>query len=160
MLSLDFKDKNFLFIDIDGCLAKPTEKQLAFVNSSKAEHGGQKDWENGFYCDIKLQEPMTAFKSIVEKTWRDPKWVCYFSTARSVKYDMETRDWIMNHFNLVITSRLEMKMRKENDYRPSWQVKRDNLPSQSVLESNICFAIEDDPECREMYMKHGFYFIC
>ena len=50
----------------------------------------------------------------------------------------------------------DLLMRKETDYRPSEQVKEDNLPD---ILHKINFAIEDNPKCQRMYMENDFLLI-
>lgn len=142
-----------IIFDIDCCLAELTAKQKGFLKFRSKDM----TWENDFYCDIPLQRKIPIYEDVVEQFWRDKKWDCFFSTGRSEKYRKETEEWLLNNFDITFhKNKNQLRMRPENDLRHSSHIKQDNLPD---IRPDVCFAIEDDPACQRMYMRHGFLLI-
>ena len=59
----------------------------------------------------------------------------------------------MNHFNVTIDNKGQLRMRKNDDRRHAADIKRENLPD---IMPKTSFVLEDDPLCQRMYMREGF----
>lgn len=128
-----------VIFDIDGVLADCSHR-LPFIKN------GRKDW-NAFFADENVMADGPIVPGLA--LWASmPKAEVYFVTGRPERTRAVTERWLQKHG--VWTDAAHLLMRKDKDYRPACQVKREVL-----VETAAQLAIDDDPANCRMYVESG-----
>jgi hypothetical protein len=142
-----------IIVDLDGTLCN-IDHRLKYIDGSL----GKNDWDK-FYENI-------PHDTLNEWCWNivcgmlcgishffDP---CdaVFITGRPERYTQQTLDWLYNTAEITDYG-YSLFMRKNDDFRPAPEVKKDLYDEYIKDNYEIMFAIDDDPRVVEMWRNEG-----
>lgn len=132
-----------IVFDIDSTLADITHR-LHYIKREK------KDWDSFFSAcgsDSIILPMATLYKSL------EPKNVIYLITGRREQERQQTMDWLAEH-DIRYDALL---MRKRNDFRKDYVIKREYALSIIDEAGSIDLAVDDSPEVIKMYRELGIF---
>lgn len=93
--------------------------------------------------------------AVVDFLWGLNGYKIIFLTGRSIKYEQQTIEWL----DVYSPTAYDLIMRKEGDFKPAAQFKREELLhwccSGNAVLSQIEYAIDDNEECVAMFKALG-----
>ena len=133
------KKKTAVIFDIDGVLAKSRDSEL------KAGRQSLEEYEKG-YIEAEVNPWAIDLATALHHSGAH----IVVATARSPKCRGDTERWL-NEYGVPFN---ELFMRKEDDRRPSWILKKEMLED-IRSRYNVLFAIDDLTSVCDMYRSEG-----
>ena len=139
---MDELKKEAVIVDIDGTISNISHRVHHVI-------GKNKNW-NAFSELMDRDLPIT--KNINRIAYKfGSEYKILFVSGRSQKYKKKTEKWLSDYF---YTDEYLLFLRKDNDKRPSFEIKRDilnNLRKKFIIK----YAIDDNEKDLKMYEKEG-----
>lgn len=137
--------KYTVIFDFDGVLSDPNHR-LDLLDQRPA------DWE-GFFNRVG-DDPVHHHNIILMKIFAQAGYNIVIMTGRPERTRRESIAWLKGAATI---GRMEynLLMRKDGDYRPDTQVKREMVAALRASGGRIIMAFDDRPSVRDMYLQEG-----
>lgn len=136
--------KNIVIFDIDGTLADCEERR------ELAGRGDKFSWDTFFNEELMMQDkivnPILSLALLLNVSDVE----CYYFTGRPEKYRETTRQWLREN----LCPRFDLFMRKDGDYRPDTEVKKEML-LETFDPEMIWFVVDDRDSVVKMWRELG-----
>jgi len=130
--------------DIDGTIADLTHRLHHIKDAPK-------DW-NAFFEGCKDDEPIHAVLRLAKELVNSPHIDVEFWTGRPERCRVDTMAWLKRHGIFVTPA--ELRMRKDGDFRPDYEVKAEYL---DLCVGTPTLIFEDRAPVVEMWRSKGLH---
>lgn len=134
-----------LIVDLDGTLADCTHRLVHIQKNNK-------DFD-AFYAGIKDDTVIKHIDTLL-KLYLSAGYKLYFITGRGGSKQVldDTNEWLKSHGYV----NYELHTRRERDYRPDFQVKKELVIKTGLSPQNVDFVLEDRSSVVKMWRSLGF----
>lgn len=139
------KTKAYIF-DIDNTIADCSHR-LHLINRE------EKDWDL-FYELCKYDKPILDTINLL-KILISQNITILFVTGRPERVGKQTELWLMENLDYKMSVDSQIKMRKDNDYRPDYIIKKEIYENEIKDNYDIIGVFEDRNSCVKMYRELG-----
>lgn len=141
--------KDIIVVDIDGTIAKVSEKRLAILKNKPV------DWE-AFYADDFDDEAIKETIRVIESMYQnDTDVIVYFCTGRKERSREKTMSWLSTNVDVVVCKG-RLLMRADDDHRSDTITKPELLAKAGVTPDRVMFILEDRASVTKAYRDLGY----